>query len=52
MIRLKAFNLSKATFLVIDEADKMFEMGFEQQVRGIVSQIRPDRQSKILRLPC
>lgn len=29
---------------VLDEADRMFDMGFEPQVRSILGQIRPDRQ--------
>lgn len=46
MIRKKAFNLtSRCSFLVIDEADQMFNMGFEYQIRSVVSQIRPDRQT-------
>lgn len=28
----------------MDEADRMLDMGFEPQLRKIVSQIRPDRQ--------
>jgi len=32
-------------YLVLDEADRMLDMGFEPQVRKIVSQIRPDRQT-------
>jgi len=30
---------------VLDEADRMLDMGFEPQMRKIVSQIRPDRQT-------
>lgn len=37
-------NLKRVTYLVMDEADRMLDMGFEQQLRKIVSQIRPDRQ--------
>jgi len=38
-------NLKRITYLVLDEADRMLDMGFEPQVRKIVSQIRPDRQT-------
>ena len=38
-------NLKRVTYLVLDEADRMFDMGFEPQIRKIVSQIRPDRQT-------
>ncbi|KAF4724859.1 ATP-dependent RNA helicase dbp2, partial [Perkinsus olseni] len=38
-------NLRRVTYLVLDEADRMLDMGFEPQVRKIVSQIRPDRQT-------
>lgn len=38
-------NLSRVTYLVLDEADRMYDMGFEPQVNKILSQIRPDRQT-------
>jgi ATP-dependent RNA helicase DDX5/DBP2 len=38
-------NLRRVTYLVMDEADRMLDMGFEVQIRKIVSQIRPDRQT-------
>lgn len=37
-------NLKRVTYLVMDEADRMLDMGFEPQLRKICSQIRPDRQ--------
>lgn len=40
-----ATNLKRVTYLVLDEADRMLDMGFEPQLRRIVSQIRPDRQT-------
>ncbi|KAL8054665.1 hypothetical protein ABFX02_04G007100 [Erythranthe guttata] len=45
MIKLKALTMSRATYLVLDEADRMFDLGFEPQIRSIVGQIRPDRQT-------
>jgi ATP-dependent RNA helicase DDX42 len=44
----KGLSLRRVTFLVLDEADKMLQMGFETQVRQILSQIRRDRQTLLL----
>jgi ATP-dependent RNA helicase DDX5/DBP2 len=38
-------NLKRVTYLVLDEADRMLDMGFEPQVRKMTSQCRPDRQT-------
>ena len=38
-------NLRRVTYLCLDEADRMLDMGFEPQLRKIVGQIRPDRQT-------
>ncbi|KAF9144778.1 pre-mRNA processing RNA-helicase [Linnemannia schmuckeri] len=37
-------NLRRTTFMVLDEADRMFDMGFEPQVMKIVNNVRPQRQ--------
>ncbi|MFN7728201.1 MAG: DEAD/DEAH box helicase, partial [Bdellovibrio sp.] len=38
-------SLAKTDFLVLDEADRMFDMGFEPQITKIMMNIRPDRQT-------
>ncbi|KAJ3917877.1 P-loop containing nucleoside triphosphate hydrolase protein [Lentinula edodes] len=45
MLETGKTNLRRVTYLVMDEADRMLDMGFEPQIRRIVSQIRPDRQT-------
>jgi ATP-dependent RNA helicase DDX46/PRP5 len=38
-------NLRRVTYVVLDEADRMFDMGFEPQVMKILANIRPNRQT-------
>lgn len=45
MLEINKTNLKRVTYLVLDEADRMLDMGFEPQIRKIVDQIRPDRQT-------
>ncbi|KAG7451007.1 RNA helicase [Guyanagaster necrorhizus] len=45
MLETNKTNLRRVTYLVMDEADRMLDMGFEPQIRKIVGQIRPDRQT-------
>jgi ATP-dependent RNA helicase DDX42 len=37
--------LTEITFLVLDEADKMLQLGFAPQVSQVLESLRPDRQS-------
>jgi superfamily II DNA/RNA helicase len=45
MLKKKATDLVRVTYLVLDEADRMLSLGFEQQIRSIVGQTRQDRQT-------
>ncbi|KAH7400565.1 Phosphomethylpyrimidine kinase-domain-containing protein [Phaeosphaeria sp. MPI-PUGE-AT-0046c] len=45
MLEAGKTNLRRITYLVLDEADRMLDMGFEPQIRKIIGQIRPDRQT-------
>ncbi|KAJ6013766.1 RNA helicase (Dbp) [Penicillium herquei] len=45
MLEAGRTNLRRITYLVLDEADRMLDMGFEPQIRKIIGQIRPDRQT-------
>lgn len=41
----KILSLQRVTFVVIDEADRCFDMGFEPQISAILGAVRPDRQT-------
>ncbi|XP_035903044.1 probable ATP-dependent RNA helicase DDX43 [Anopheles stephensi] len=38
-------DVSSITYLVLDEADRMLDMGFEPQIRKVLLDVRPDRQT-------
>lgn len=44
-LEARKITLRRTTYLVLDEADRMLDMGFEPQIRKIVDQVRPDRQT-------
>lgn len=37
-------SLNRLSFIVIDEADRVFDLGFEPQIKKILLNLRPDRQ--------
>jgi len=45
VVKMKGCNLQRVTMIVLDEADRMLQMGFEYQVRSIVENVRPSRQT-------
>jgi ATP-dependent RNA helicase DBP3 len=38
-------DLSQVSYLVLDEADRMLDMGFEPDIRKIISQVKQERQT-------
>lgn len=41
----KILSLQRVTYVVLDEADRIFDMGFSSQIGAILSAVRPDRQT-------
>lgn len=46
---LGVLNLNAITYLVLDEADRMLDMGFEPDIRKTLLDIRPDRHTVMTR---
>merc|ERR1719510_1035179 len=45
LIQAGYIKVESITYLILDEADRMLDMGFEPQIRKIMLDIRPDRQT-------
>ncbi len=48
LLRKQVLTLAKVRTLVLDEADRMLDMGFEEPIREIVAATPPSRQSLLL----
>lgn len=45
LIRRKKLNLSKANYLVLDEADEMLNMGFIDDIESVINELPEERQT-------
>lgn len=45
LLGAKRTELTRCTYLVLDEADRMLDLGFEPQIRLLLHQMRADRQT-------
>ena len=45
LISNNIIDVRSVTYLVLDEADRMLDLGFEPEIRKILIDIRPDRQT-------
>ncbi|KAL2341614.1 hypothetical protein Fmac_009554 [Flemingia macrophylla] len=45
ILEMKKIDFGQVSLLVLDEADRMLDMGFEPQIRKIVNEIPPRRQT-------
>ncbi|XP_034949626.1 probable ATP-dependent RNA helicase DDX43 [Chelonus insularis] len=45
LVNAGKLDVSEVSYLVLDEADRMLDMGFEPQIRKTLLDVRPDRQT-------
>eukprot|EP00039_Didymoeca_costata_P023605 m.7660 g.7660 ORF g.7660 m.7660 type:complete len:558 (+) comp3751_c0_seq1:2-1675(+) len=48
LLSIGIFHMRRMTFFVLDEADRLLDLGFLPQLKLLKTQLRPDRQSMLL----
>lgn len=49
LVQADILKVESVTYLILDEADRMLDMGFEPQIRKTLLDVRPDRQTVMTR---
>jgi superfamily II DNA/RNA helicase len=52
LLEEKALTLNRVAYLVLDEADRMLDLGFEPDIRAIVGMIGAERQTLLFSATC
>ena len=51
-VNTNVLALNRVTYLVLDEADRMLDMGFQDEVADVSKQVKPHRDMHCIRIKC